>query len=82
MNEFDKRHHELQNAVNSVLFHAPKHKFTIDELIEQLKKRLPSDTSSSDIFYATELLKGSVCRLVLDNAFLKIDDDYYQTNEK
>lgn len=81
MNDFDKRHHELQNAVNSVLFHLPKRKFTIDELMEDLKKRLPSDTSSSDIFYATEMLKGTICRLVLSNSIRKIDDDYYLIKE-
>lgn len=77
MNNFDKTHHELQNAVNSVLFYAPEGEFTIDELIERLMNRLPKDTSSADIFYATELLKGTVCRLVLCDSIRKIDEDHY-----
>ena len=82
MNDFDKRHHELQNAVNTVLFHLPKREFTIDELILELKKVLPTDTSSSDVFYATEMLKGTICRLVLGNSLRKIDDNYYIIKEK
>ena len=81
MENFDKRHHELQNAVNSVIYHAPKQPFAMDELINALKTKLPEDTSSEDVFYATEMLKGTVCRLVLSDSIRKIDDEHYLMNE-
>lgn len=81
MTDFDKKHHEFQNAVNRVIYHAPRRKFTIDELISMLEKELPADATNGDIFYATELLKGTVCRLVLNNSIKKIDDVYYIIEE-
>lgn len=81
MNDFDKRHHELQNIVNSVIHNAPKHAFTMDELISALKGKLSGDTPSGDVFYATEMLKGTVCRLVLSDSIRKIDDKHYIMNE-
>lgn len=75
--DFDKRHHEIQNLVNSVIYFAPKHDFTIEDLIYDLKRNLPKNISESDIFYATELLKGTVCRLVLIGTIRKINDKYY-----
>lgn len=82
MNGFDKRHHEIQNAVNSVIFHAPTSEFTIDELIENLKDKLPAGISASDVFYASELLKGSVCRLVLCESIQKVDENHYRIKDK
>lgn len=82
MNGFDQKHHELQNAVNGVIFHAPNREFTIEELTEKLKEKLPVGTLPSDVFYATELLKGTICRLVLCESIRKIDDDHYLIKEK
>lgn len=81
MTDFDKKHHELQNVVNRVIYHAPKKSFTMNNLISMLKKELPKDTTSGDIFYATELLKGTVHRLVLSNSIRKIDDVFYAIKE-
>lgn len=81
MTDFDKMHHELQYAVNRVIYHAPNGKFTIDELIAMLKNELPNGVTNGDFFYATELLKGTVCRLVLSDSIRKIDDVYYIIKE-
>ena len=81
MSEFDRKYHELLNAVNSVLFYAPSREFTMDELMTWLKNRLPADISSGDLFFATEMLKGAICDLVLNGSIRKIDDDYYLINE-
>lgn len=81
MTEFDNRHHELQSIVNGVIHHAPSREFTIDELIGALKAKLPESTPNGDVFYATELLRGTVCRLVLNGSIRKIDDEYYVIKE-
>ncbi|MBR4110960.1 MAG: hypothetical protein IKK43_04670 [Clostridia bacterium] len=81
MANFDKKHHDIQNMVNNVIYHAPHREFTIEELIEQLKSKLPEGTSAADKFYATELLRGTICRLVLSESIRKIDDVHYLIKE-
>lgn len=81
MTSFDQKHHKIQNIVNKVLYNAPRQKFTMNELIDSLKALMPENSSNSDLFYATELLKGTVCRLVLSESIRKIDDTYYIMND-
>lgn len=81
MTLFDQKHHKIQSIVNKVIYNAPKEKFTMNDLVNALKKQLPKDFSNGDFFYAVELLKGTVCRLVLSDSIKKIDNTYYAMND-
>ena len=76
------RNQEIVGLVNSVLFSAPKNGFTYEELWGKLESMLPEDASNSTKFYAREVLKGTINRLLLENSLKKNKENSYFFNEK